>query len=70
MHYGEAARLAVDEVASTGFALVERLAGHLCDVLLVRFPRLDAVTVTVHKPHAPVDVHLRDVAVTLRRGRR
>jgi len=32
-------------------------------------PAVDAVTVTVHKPHAPVPVPLADVAVTLRRTR-
>jgi dihydroneopterin aldolase len=48
--------------------LIERLAGRLCDVCLSD-PRVAAVTVTVHKPHAPVPVTVADVAVTLRRVR-
>jgi dihydroneopterin aldolase len=50
------------------YDLIERLAGRLCEVCLAD-PRVAAVTVTVHKPHAPVPVPLADVAVTLRRVR-
>jgi dihydroneopterin aldolase len=31
--------------------------------------RVSAVTITVHKPHAPVPVTVEDVAVTIRRTR-
>jgi dihydroneopterin aldolase len=48
--------------------LIERLATRLADVCLER-PRVEAVTITVHKPHAPVAVPLADVAVIVRRAR-
>ncbi len=48
--------------------LIERLASRLCEVCLAD-PRVAAVTVTVHKPHAPVPEPVADVAVTLRRER-
>ena len=48
--------------------LIERLAQRLTEVCLAH-ERVEAATVTVHKPHAPVPVPLEDVAVTLRRSR-
>jgi dihydroneopterin aldolase len=50
------------------YDLIERLAARLADVCLDR-ALVDAVTITVHKPHAPVPVALADVAVVLRRTR-
>jgi len=48
--------------------LIERLAARIADVCLSR-PSVEAVSVTVHKPHAPVPVPLADVSVTIRRVR-
>jgi dihydroneopterin aldolase len=50
------------------YDLIERLATRIADVCLAR-PRVLAASVTVHKPHAPVPVTLRDVAVSIRRMR-
>jgi dihydroneopterin aldolase len=50
------------------YDLIERLATRLAEVCLDR-PKVDAVTITVHKPHAPVPVPLADVVVTVRRTR-
>ncbi len=50
------------------YALIERLAERLAEVCLAR-PRVDAVTVTVHKPHAPVPEPVADVTVTVHRRR-
>jgi len=61
---GELAAVVRDE----RYDLIERLATRLSEVCLAR-PSVAAVTVTVHKPHAPVPVPLADVAVTLRRTR-
>ena len=55
-------------VSEERYDLIERLATRLIEVCLSR-PQVDAVTVTVHKPHAPVPVTLADVAVTVRRAR-
>ena len=50
------------------YDLIERLATRLAEICLDR-PKVDAVTVTVHKPHAPVPVPLAEVVVTVRRTR-
>jgi 7,8-dihydroneopterin aldolase/epimerase/oxygenase len=65
----------VVEVASEAFVdrnykLVERAAGVVADAVLNRFPRVDSVTITVHKPHAPIAALFEDVGVTLTRKRK
>jgi dihydroneopterin aldolase len=55
-------------VTDERYDLIERLATRLAAVCLDR-PLVDAVTITVHKPHAPVPVPLADVAVRIRRSR-
>lgn len=48
--------------------LLETLVARLLDVCLAD-PRVDAATVTVHKPQAPITLEFDDVAVTRRRER-
>ena len=48
--------------------LIETLAERLLAVCLAD-PRVEAATVTVHKPQAPIPHEFADVAVTLRRSR-
>jgi dihydroneopterin aldolase len=36
---------------------------------LAKFPRVKAIEVTIHKPHAPIAATFSDVAVTLYRKR-
>jgi dihydroneopterin aldolase len=55
-------------VTGERYDLIERLATRLAEVCLAR-SAVNAATVTVHKPHAPVPVTLADVAVTVRRTR-
>ena len=61
---GDLAAVVTDE----RYDLIERLATRLAEVCLAR-ARVSGVTVTVHKPHAPVPVTLADVAVTVHRTR-
>ena len=37
------------------YKLLERAAGAVADAILAAFPRIRAVKVTVHKPHAPIE---------------
>ena len=65
----------VVEVASRAFTgrryrLVEAAAGAVADAVLDRFPRVSAVRVTVHKPHAPIAAAFDDVGVAIQRSRR
>ena len=64
--YGAVA-IRVKEIIETGsFNLIERLATVIAESLKAEFD-LDAVTVTVHKPDAPVDLEFKDISVTIRR---
>jgi dihydroneopterin aldolase len=55
--------------AEQRFRLIEAAAGRIADAVLGDFARVRAVTVTIHKPHAPIAATFADVAVTLVRGR-
>ena len=68
VHYGELAEQLAAVVAGEPVNLLETLAGRLADVCLAD-PRVDAATVTVHKPQAPIPLAFSDVAVTIRRSR-
>ena len=62
----------VDEVrsavANDPVDLIETLAQRIADVCL-RHARVEAVEVTVHKPHAPIQATFDDVALTINRSR-
>jgi len=49
-------------------ALIETLAARLAQACLAD-ERVQQTEITVHKPQAPVSQQLRDVTVTIRRGR-
>ena len=68
VHYGELAEALVAVIAGEPVNLIETLADRLVTVCLSD-PRVAAVTVTVHKPQAPIPHDFADVAVTVRRDR-
>lgn len=68
VHYGELAEKVAAVVAGDPVDLIETLASRIADVVL-QDARVHLVSVTVHKPHAPIPLTFRDVAVTLHRGR-
>jgi dihydroneopterin aldolase len=63
-----AARLAA-VISGEPVDLIETLAARLADACLLD-ERAAAVTITVHKPQAPVGLPFSDVTVTIRRARR
>jgi dihydroneopterin aldolase len=67
VHYGELAGRLVEVVEGEPVNLIETLADRLATVCLAD-RRVAAVTVTVHKPQAPIPHEFGDVAVTLRRA--
>jgi dihydroneopterin aldolase len=69
VHYGELAERLVSVVGGEPVNLIETLASRLLDACLSD-ARVEAATVTVHKPQAPIPQEFSDVAVTLRRQRR
>ena len=65
---------AIVDVASRAFSqrsfrLVEAAAGAVVDAILAAFPPVQAIRITVHKPHAPISAIFADVGVTLTRSR-
>lgn len=66
--YGILTQRVHDVVAGERHDLIERVAQRVADVVLDE-PRVASVTVTVHKPHAPVPVTVSDVSVTITRRR-
>ena len=51
------------------YKLLERAARAVADAIFAAFPRVSAVKVTVHKPHAPIAAIFHDVGVVLTRTR-
>lgn len=68
IHYGEAAERIAAIVGGEPVDLVETLAQRIADALLA-YDGVERVTVTVHKPDAPIDLEFADVSVTIRRAR-
>ena len=66
--YAEVAADVVSRITGPSFDLIERLAAVIADDALAR-PLVDCVTVTVHKPQAPVGHPFSDVAVEISRRR-
>lgn len=56
-------------IAGQGCTLIETLADRISSVLLDRFPAIDALTVIVHKPDAPIGGRFADVGVSMSRTR-
>jgi dihydroneopterin aldolase len=66
--YGDLASRLAAVVAGEPVNLLETLVARLADECLAD-PRVEAATVTVHKPQAPIPLTFADVAVTIRRDR-
>lgn len=66
VNYGEVAEAVTAIIAGDPVDLIETLCARIADAVLA-FDGVAAVTVTVHKPHAPITVPFDDVTVTIRR---
>lgn len=66
--YGDLAARIHELVAGERWNLIERVAQRIATLVLA-LPKVESVIVTVHKPHAPLAVTVRDVAVTIERRR-
>ena len=69
VHYGQVAATVVAVVEGEPFDLIEKVAGVVAERVLATQHLVETVTVTVHKPQAPVGVPFGDVSVTVRRAR-
>lgn len=68
VHYGVFAEQVAAILSGEPANLLETVAQRIADAALAH-PLVDTVTVTLHKPQAPIAVPFGDVAVTIRRAR-
>ncbi|MFI5429003.1 dihydroneopterin aldolase [Aeromicrobium sp. UC242_57] len=68
VHYGILAQQIHDAIVSDPVDLIETLALRMVDLCLVE-ESVQWVSVTVHKPEAPIAVTFQDVAVTIERSK-
>ncbi|MFE1665807.1 dihydroneopterin aldolase [Microbacterium sp. P02] len=68
VHYGEVTEAVAAVVSGDPVDLIETLAARIATAVLA-FQLVEAVTVTVHKPDAPIPVPFADVTVTIHRRR-
>jgi len=59
--------IAKEAIEKLQFDLIERLAGFIADTIRENFPAVQSISVTVHKPSAPVSESVTDIAVTITR---
>jgi dihydroneopterin aldolase len=67
--YAEVVATTTAAFKNTNYKLLERAAGAVADAILLHFPRIRAVKITVHKPHAPIAAIFDDVGIMLTRSR-
>jgi dihydroneopterin aldolase len=67
--YDQVFAVATEAFTGQKHKLIEAAAGKVAEAVLAKFPRVQVVEVTIHKPHAPIAASFSDVGVTLRRKR-
>jgi dihydroneopterin aldolase len=67
VNYAEITDLVIQEVTGDRVALIEKLAGRIADRIKNNYPQIVTVSVTVHKPQAPVNAQVTDISVTINR---
>lgn len=66
-HYGEVCLQIQKSMTEEKYDLIERAAQKTVEDLLVRFPLIEAITLEVRKPYAPIPMEFSSVSVTLSR---
>lgn len=67
INYAEVTDLVFTEITTDPVSLLEKLAGRIAHKIKLNFPQTQRVTVTVHKPQAPVSALVSDISVTISR---
>ena len=67
VNYADLAQIVHENIIGERVVLIERLAGRIADEIKGAYKEIHSVSVTVHKPHAPVSVNFADIAVTITR---
>jgi dihydroneopterin aldolase len=69
VNYAEITELVVEEITTNPVNLIEKLAARIAERVLNQHLKVISVTVTIHKPQAPVPAQLKDIAVVVTRVR-
>lgn len=69
VHYGEFAQDIVTFCQGKTYRLIETLVNELATHLLCAYPLIQELSLTLHKPNAPIPLHFSDVSITVNRGR-
>jgi dihydroneopterin aldolase len=67
INYADLAQIVHDNIVGERVQLIERLAGRIAEEISSAYSQITSVSVTVHKPHAPVTVDFEDISVTITR---
>lgn len=67
--YDQVAAVASEAFCAHRYRLIEAAAGAVIDALLRKFPKVQRVRVTIHKPHAPIAATFDDVGIVIARSR-
>jgi len=67
--YDQVADTAREAFCAQRYRLIEAAAGAVIGAILKKFPQVTRVSITVHKPHAPIAATFDDVGVTITRSR-
>ncbi len=68
IHYGEVSQFITEFMKQNTFQLLEAVAEHMAEELLLRTERLEKVCLEIKKPWAPVGLPLETVSVEIERG--
>lgn len=69
VHYGHVFDRVKDLVEKQRFALIERLAGAICQDLCEAFEPIQAITISIKKENPPIAGHYDSVGIVLERSR-
>lgn len=67
-HYGEITKTVVEAATVCSYDLIEAVAYQCGKAVLLQFPLIREITVTVHKPKAPIPYAFKDVSVSVTLG--
>lgn len=70
VHYGELAQDIVSFCQGKTYRLIETLVNELATYLLLHYPLIQELSLTLHKPNAPIPLQFSDVSITVNRGRK
>lgn len=69
VHYGELAQDIVAFCQEKSYRLIETLVNALAQHLLLRYPLIQEISLTLHKPNAPIPLPFSDVSIAVTRSR-